>query len=704
MTHLVTRGRSWPLGVHPDGDGVNVAVFSEHAEQIELCLVGPGGTSRIELPYRDGQIWHAHIGGVGPGARYGLRAHGPFLPAEGHRFNPHKLLIDPYARRLDRPARWHPAMSGSVITDGGESLETTDSAEVVPLGIVEAGDFDWGGGARPRHEFADSVIYEAHVKGLTAGHPEVPEELRGSYLGVASEVIIDHLVGLGVTAVELLPVQAFIDDRFLVEKGLRNYWGYQTINYFSPDSRYAIDDPVTEFKQLVRTLHEAGIEVLLDVVYNHTGEGGASGPTLSFRGLDNHTYYRLGEDQSTYLDDTGTGNSLPAARPAVTRLILDSLRYWVTEMHVDGFRFDLATTLGRESPDFEPGGRFFHALRQDPVLAGVKLIAEPWDIGHEGYHAGGFPHPFREWNDRYRDGIRRLWRGEDFAAADLGSHLLGSAKIFQRPGRDATTSVNFLTAHDGFTLTDVVSYAEKHNEANGEQNADGHNHNFSDNLGVEGPTEDPAVNAARASRRRAMMATLLISQGVPMLLAGDEIGNSQGGNNNAYVQDNPTGWVDWTDPDAEFLALTRSLIRLRAQQPLLRQRDFLHGETRADGEPDIRWHRADGIAPQEADWHDPDWQTLVAEVRGSAAAPAEQQRAGALLLIVNTGSETDVVLPETSQRWEVLIDTGTLSDLPVGEDPGEQVAGRRAAANTAVHTGGTARSVAAQSVAVLGAL
>ncbi|MFT4231882.1 MAG: glycogen debranching protein GlgX [Leucobacter sp.] len=663
----ISEGRPWPLGVSLDGGSVNAAVWAPEATRVWFCLfeAGPEGDveERIELPYCDGGVWHARISGVGAGARYGLRAEGPQRPAEGLRFNPGKLLIDPYARALDAPLRWDPLMSG--YGDGPDddlTLDGRDSARAVPKGVIMAAAAGPDPAAnRPRHDPGELIVYEAHVKGLTAAHPGVPEEIRGTYAGMAHPAIVEHLVSLGVTAVELLPLQAFIDDRFVEARGLRNYWGYQPIAWFAPEPRYAAGGAVAadaELRHLVHTLHEAGIEVIVDVVFNHTGEGDELGPTLSLRGLHNTGYYRLLDGGRHYANDTGTGNTLAVERPMVLRLVLDSLRHWVQRYGIDGFRFDLAAAVGRTASGFDAAGAFFQAVRQDPVLADVRLIAEPWDLGPDGYQLGHFPHPWSEWNDRFRDGVRRAWKGEAIGQVDLGSRLLGSANLFDHSGRPTTASVNFLTAHDGFTLADVVSYAEKHNEANGEGNRDGHDDNHSDNLGVEGPTDDPCVVAARSRRVRGMLATLLVSQGVPMLLAGDEIGNSQGGNNNTYAQDNETGWVDWSDPDAELLEFVRRLVEVRRRLPMLRQRAFLHGRERRDGRRDIVWYRADGSVPAREDWHDPECRAIAAELRGAAGDPRGEALDGAVLVILNVGDDIEVRLPEHDGRgWRLEIDT-----------------------------------------------
>ena len=663
--HAVRPGKPWPMGATFDGEGVNFAVFSANAERLELCLFSDDGRKELaRLPFkdRDGDIWHMHVGGLTPGTKYGLRAHGPYQPEAGHRFNPNKLLIDPYAKQLDGRLKWSDAVMGYRVGSprADLSFDTRDSAFAVPKSVVVDPSFPWAQAAPLAHPIGRSVIYEAHVKGLTAAHPGVDPGLRGTYLGVASEPMIEHLVKLGVTAIELLPVQAHVDDRFLVSAGLRNYWGYQTIGFFAPEPRYMTHNAVWELQTMVRRLHVAGIEVILDVVYNHSGEGDELGPTLAFRGLDNRSYYRLREGGRFYVNDTGTGNTLDLTHPMVLRMVMDSLRYWVEVFHVDGFRFDLATTLAREAGGFDRRSGFLDAIRQDPVLSRVKLIAEPWDIGPGGYQLGRWPHPILEWNDRFRDGVRRFWRGDAGMTAELAKRLLGSADEFEGHNRAATSSVNFLTAHDGFTLEDAVSYAVKHNEANGEGNRDGHNENFSDNMGVEGPTLDAKIRAARADRKRALLATLMLSQGTPMLLAGDEIGNTQGGNNNAYAQDNAIGWVDWSDPDAGLLAFVTKVIALRQAHPALRQRAFLHSRPRAaDGLRDLVWRKPDGQEPSATDWHDPGFRTLCAEVRMAAGTAAAEVPGETLYCIFNSGPAVETVLPVQPHpgAWRVLLDS-----------------------------------------------
>jgi len=658
----IRAGHPAPLGATYQGDGVNFAVFSEHATRVSLCLFDDKGqeTQIITLPERDGHVWHGFISGMRPGQQYGFRMHGPYKPHEGHRFNHNKLLIDPYAKRLTGHPIWNDALFGYKVGEDDLSFDTRDSAPYMPRSVVTDPAFSWGTRAQPRHRLGDSVIYEAHVKGMTAARKDI--ENPGTYLAMASDPILDHLTKLGITAVELLPVQAFVDDKFLHDKGLRNYWGYMTYGFFAPEPRYMQGDQIAEFQQMVAQFHGAGIEVILDVVYNHTAEGGEAGPTLAFRGLDNASYYRLADDPRYYINDTGCGNTLDLDNPFALRLVMDSLRYWVEVMHVDGFRFDLCSTLGRTRGGFDRDGPFFRAVRQDPVLNRVKLIAEPWDIGPGGYQLGAYPAPFVEWNDQYRDDVRRFWRGDAGMVSAMAARLSGSSQFFDHDGRRPTSSVNFLTAHDGFTLADIVAYNEKHNDANGEDNRDGHDDNHSDNMGVEGPTDDPAITAARAQRRRNLIATLLLSQGTPMFLAGDEIGNGQDGNNNAYAQDNPLGWIDWAGRDDAFFAFCQKAIAFRKSHPILRQRRFLHSRERlVDGETDLFWRRADGQTMTQADWDNPDLTSIMAEIRMASGTPEYVPREGALLVVLNPGCAVQITLPDTpaGSQWQRRFETGT---------------------------------------------
>lgn len=656
----LTAGRPWPMGATLSGEGVNFAVFSAHATGMDLCLFSGDGrreVARLPITARDGDVWHIHVGGIGAGQQYGFRAHGPYAPDQGHRFNAHKLLMDPYGRGLAGRLRWSDALMGYKIgsSRGDQSFDSRDSAFAVPKSVVVDPSFDWGDDCAPLTPLCDTVIYEAHVKALTARHPGIPAALRGTYAGLAHPVMIAHLQALGVTAVELLPVQAFFDDRFLVAKGLKNHWGYNTMGFFAPEPRYGGANPLREMQGMVKALHRAGIEVLLDVVYNHTGEGDEWGPTLGFRGLDNRSYYRTVHGGRYYANDAGTGNTLDLTQPAVLRMVLDSLRYWVEQVHVDGFRFDLASVLGREAHGFDPNGGFFDAIRQDPVLSRVKLIAEPWDIGPGGYQLGAYPPPFLEWNDRYRDGVRRFWRNDAGMAPDLARRLLGSAERFDHSRRAATSSVNFITSHDGFTLQDLVTYTVKRNFANGEDNRDGHDDNHADNMGVEGPSDDPSLIAVRELRKRNLLATLLLSQGTPMLLAGDEVGHTQGGNNNAYAQDNDTTRIDWARSDGRMARFIGRLTALRRKHPVLRQRHFLHSRNRAaDGLPDVIWHRADGAVPSSGDWHDHGFRCIGVELRMAAEG---QDAPDALYVVFNGGGAVALTLPATAPAWRLVLDT-----------------------------------------------
>jgi isoamylase len=602
----VWPGRPYPLGATYDGTGTNFSLFSEAADAVELCLFdADGGETRVPLTEVDGFCWHGYLPRIGIGQRYGFRVHGPWDPAEGERCNPNKLLLDPYAKAFDGGVDWDQACFPYDFDDPG-SRNDDDSAPHVPKGVVVSPFFDWSADRPPDVPLHESVIYELHVKGFTATHPDIPELLRGTYAGVAHPVAIDYLRSLGVTAVELQPVHQFVHDAHLVEQGLRNYWGYNSIGFFAPHNEYSSagsdGSQVPEFKSMVLALHEAGIEVILDVVYNHTAEGNHMGPILSFKGIDNRAYYRLvPDDRAHYYDTTGTGNSLNMAHPHALQLIMDSLRYWVTEMHVDGFRFDLASTLARQFHEVDRLSAFFDLVQQDPVISQVKLIAEPWDVGEGGYQVGNFPPQWSEWNGRYRDTVRDVWRGEPAIVGELASRLTGSSDLYQSDSRRPSASVNFVTAHDGFTLRDLVSYNEKHNEANGEGNQDGESHNRSWNCGVEGPTDDPAVLALRARQQRNLLTTLFLSQGVPMLLSGDEAGRSQRGNNNAYCQDNEISWFDWADIDEELLAFTTALVALRRDHPVFRRPRWFQGRP-LRGTADIVWLRPEGTEMTEADW------------------------------------------------------------------------------------------------------
>ena len=626
MPVKILPGSPYRQGATWDGTGVNFAIYSENATGIQLCLFdqpNSGEQDIIELRERTGYVWHGYVQGLTIGQLYGYRVHGPYEPEKGLRFNPAKLVIDPYAKALTGGVDWNYPVFGYRIGDPALDLscDPNDDAAGVPKGIVTTAHFDWQNDRCPETPLHESVIYEAHVRGMTARHPDVPENLRGTYLGLASQPMIDYFKKLGVTAVELMPVHEFLDDKLLLDKGLRNYWGYNTINYFAPAARYSssggMGQQIGEFKAMVREFHRAGIEVILDVVYNHTAEGNQMGPTLSFRGIDNPTYYRLmPETPRYYMDYTGTGNTLNMRQPQVLKMVMDSLRYWVQEMHVDGFRFDLASTLARELHDVDRLSAFFDVINQDPVLSRVKLIAEPWDVGEGGYQVGGFPALWAEWNGKYRDVVRRYWKGDNGQLAELGYRLTGSSDLYQRDGRRPSASINFAVAHDGFTLNDLVSYDQKHNEANGEENRDGATDNHSWNHGVEGPTDDPAISELREREKRNFIATLLLSQGVPMICGGDEISRTQNGNNNAYCQDNEISWVDWNldDKKKALLEFTSNLIELRKQHPNLRRRKFFQDRQISPGSSsrqqvdglevhDICWYRPDGQEMTEEEWN-----------------------------------------------------------------------------------------------------
>lgn len=664
-----------PLGATWDGSGTNFAVFSEHATAIELCLFDPAGNEeRVELPDVKAFVHHGYLPGVGPGQRYGFRAHGEWKPRQGLRFNPAKLLLDPYARAIEGEVEFcrsvYDHVEGQVDTP-----DTSDSAPYVPRSVVVSSYFDWGDDARPRTTRRDSLLYELHVKGFTAKHPAVPQELRGTYTGLAQPEVIQYLKTLGVTAVELLPVHQNIPEQFLVDRDLSNYWGYSSIGYFAPHNTYSAwgqaGQQVQEFKHMVRSLHAEGIEVILDVVYNHTTEGNATGPTFCHKGLDNASYYRLdSQDGRNYEDFTGTGNTLNVSHPSVLHLIMDSLRYWVEEMHVDGFRFDLASALGRDSHFVDRDAAFFDIIHQDPVLRQVKLIAEPWDVGAGGYQVGGFPPLWSEWNGRYRDTMRDFWRGEPGQLGEFASRFTGSSDLYEANGRRPSASINFVTAHDGFTLADLVSYNDRHNLANTEHNRDGESHNRSWNSGAEGPTDDQRVSAVRQRRSRAILTTMLLSQGVPMLMAGDEFGRSQGGNNNAYCQDNEISWLDWEQLDDELLEYTQRIIKLRKQNPVFKRRRFFSGQKLAGSEsPDIGWYRSDGWPMDNSDWTDGNHHALAVLLNGSALTDltprGETVSGSSFLVLFNSAAESQpfMVPPQlAAAHWYIEVDSANPQD------------------------------------------
>jgi len=673
----VWPGRPYPLGATWDGLGVNFAIYSENATKVELCLFDSINDEResvrITLPDCTDQVWHGYLPDITSGQLYGYRVHGPYDPENGHRFNPNKLLLDPYARSIVRRVRWDDSLFGYRLGDEQEDLsfDERDSAPFSPLAAVVDPAFTWGDERRPNTPMHKSVIYEMHVRGYTMLHPGVPEELRGSYAGLGTEPAIDHLKSLGVTAVELLPVHFHVDDRYLTDQGLMNYWGYNTLGFFAPDPYYDSPrsslDAVREFKTMVRALHAAGIEVILDVVYNHTAEGHQLGPTLSFRGIDNAAYYRLAPEARYYMDFTGCGNTFNMSNPRVLQLIMDSLRYWVTEMHVDGFRFDLASTLARELHEVDKLGGFFDIIHQDPILSQVKLIAEPWDLGPGGYMVGNFPVQWSEWNGKYRDCVRHFWKGDGGHVAEFATRICGSSDLYEWSGKRPHASVNFITCHDGFTLHDLVSYDHKHNEANGEDNRDGANDNVSWNCGVEGPTDDPAIVELRERKKRSFLATLIFSQGVPMLLAGDELGHSQQGNNNAYCQDNELTWLNWEldEPRQQLLAFVQRLVQIRKEQPVLQRRRFFHGRAiEGEAAPDLAWLNTDGAEmPQDA-WHNGFTKCIGLVLFGDSIDVDEHggEISGDTLLILfngDHGEATPFTLPEVEERrpWERLLDT-----------------------------------------------
>ncbi|MGK9166422.1 glycogen debranching protein GlgX [Inquilinus limosus] len=664
LPDLLLPGRPWPLGATPTEGGVNFALFSAHAERVELCLFDAEGRqelARRDLPACTDQVWHGFLPGAGAGTVYGYRVHGPYAPRDGHRFNPNKLLLDPYARGLAGSFRWDDSVHGYRRGDpeADLSFDPRDSAPFVPKSVVIDPTHDWQDDAPPRTLWAETVIYEAHVRGLTMRHPGVPEPLRGTLAGLAHPAVIDHLRRLGVTAVELMPIHAFIDERALFERGLRNYWGYNTTAFFAVHPAYAGGlPPLDALRQAVKALHRAGIEVILDVVYNHTAESDVFGPTLNFRGIDNLSYYQHApQDRREPFNPTGTGNALDLAHPRVLQMVMDSLRWWVEAAHVDGFRFDLATTLARVDGEFTPAAPFLQAVAQDPVLAPCKLIAEPWDIGPGGHRTGGFPTGWSEWNDRYRDGVRRYWRGDPGLRPELARRLSASADLLDHDGRGAWASINFVTAHDGFTLADLVSFSRKHNEANGEGNRDGTDDNHSDNLGAEGPSTDPTIAARRARRRRNLLATLLFSQGVPMLLGGDELGHSQQGNNNAYCQDGKLTWLDWSATDPAFLDFVTRMVALRRAHPALRQPRFLHGALNGvDGLHDVAWLRPDARPMTAADWEDPAGSALGVLLSEPGAPP--------LLLLLNAAPKDIAFALPPLGTWHPWLDTARTPSVP----------------------------------------
>ncbi len=671
-------GRPYPLGATWDGAGVNFAIFSEHATAVELCLFDDPDAQqeslRIPLPGHRDMVWHGYLPGIWPGQLYGYRVDGPYDPAAGHRFNPHKIVLDPYAKAIGRAIRWCDEMYGYRIGDPEEDLtiDTRDNAFAAPLAAVIDAAFTWGDDRPPRIPWHKTIIYEVHVKGFTKLHPDVPEKMRGTYAGLISEAAIRHLKELGVTAVELMPVHEHAYDHHLVKKGLKNYWGYNTLTYFAPETRYAMsptpDGSVREFKTMVRNLHAAGLEVILDVVYNHTAEGNHLGPTLSLRGIDNHAYYRLTSDNPRYYTDyTGCGNTLNMVHPRVLQLIMDSLRYWVLEMHVDGFRFDLASALARELHEVDKLGAFFDIIHQDPILSQVKLIAEPWDLGEGGYQVGNFPVGWTEWNGKYRDVVRRFWKGDPGVVSELATRLAGSSDLYESSGRRPYASINFVTCHDGFTLSDLVTYNEKHNDANLDGNADGENHNLSWNCGVEGPTDDPTIDGLRENQKKNFIATLMLSQGVPMICGGDEIGRTQQGNNNAYCQDNEISWFNWslTASKKDLLEFTRFMIRLRRHQPVLTRRKFFQGRSiRGVDVKDLIWFEPNGEEMTDGTWNSQNLRCLGVRLSGTEIEEVDEYGepvvGETLFLMFNADSEPVLfTLPklQAEEQWERVVHT-----------------------------------------------
>src|SRR4051794_13330667 len=682
----VQEGRPFPLGATWDGLGVNFALFSANATKVELCLFEIDGSrelERVELPEYTDEVWHGYLPDARPGTVYGYRVHGPYEPAEGHRFNPNKLLLDPYGKAIVGQLKWHHSLFGYRIGSRREDLafDRRDSASYMPKSRVIDPAFTWGRGAvKPSVPWDRTIFYETHVKGFTVRHPAVPEQFRGTYAALAQPAIVDYIKSLGVTSVELLPVHAFLDDSYLLEKNLKNYWGYSTLGFFAPDPRYSATNKIDEFKEMVARLHDAGIEVILDVVYNHTAEGNERGPTLCFKGVDNASYYRLLPDNKRYyINDTGTGNTVNLSHQRVLQLVADSLRYWATEMRVDGFRFDLATILAREPHGFDEGGGFLDTCRQDPVLSAIKLIAEPWDIGPGGYQVGQFPPGWAEWNDKFRDTTRAFWKGDEGAIADFAKRVSGSGDLFNKRGRRPWASVNFVTAHDGFNLNDLVSYNDKHNEANGEDNRDGHGNNHSWNCGVEGPTDDPEITALRERQKRNLLATTLLSHGTPMLLAGDEFGHSQNGNNNAYAQDNEISWLNWLGISAQGRALrefTRKLIATRKAFPTLYRSRFVIGSRNEELDvTDVTWLSPSGDEMTTEQWQDGNARCFGMLLDGRAQETGVKRRGSDATLLLIYNAHDDVVnftLPQVAEgrSWLGLIDTnqpeGQPTSFPLG--------------------------------------
>ncbi len=685
---IAEEGEPFPRGATFTGQGVNFALFSAHATRVEVCIYDESGEHEIDrwvLPEFTDEVWHGFVPGLQPGARYGYRVHGPYAPLDGHRFNPNKLLLDPYAKAVMGQLRWDPALFGYTLghPDGDLSFDERDSAPFMPKSVVVDSHFKWTQTLSRRVPWDRTVLYELHARGFTMRHPGVPEHLRGTFAGLAHDAVLDRIRDLGVTSIELLPVHMFVSQQMLEDKGRANYWGYDTLSFFALHPAYMAGPWIDEFKHLVDRVHARGMEVILDVVYNHTPEGNELGPTLCFKGIDNASYYRLLPDQPRYyINDTGTGNTLNLSHPRVLQMVTDSLRYWATEMHVDGFRFDLATILGREPYGFDEGGGFLDSCRQDPVLSSVKLIAEPWDCGPGGYQVGGFPPGWAEWNDRFRDTVRAFWKGDEGMVAPLSQCLTASGDRFNRRGRRPWASVNFITAHDGFTLADLVSYNDKHNEANGEDNRDGHSDNRSWNCGAEGPTDDADVLALRARQQRNMLATLLLSQGTPMLLAGDEIGRTQQGNNNAYCQDNDISWVQWSaidDAGGALEAFTRRLLQLRGRYPVLRRKRFLTGDLVSEEVRDVVWLSCDGAEMDAGRWDDPNTRCLGMLLDGRAPSSAVPRPAddASVLLLFNAWHEpihfSLPAHPDEGSQWLRLLDTAEPDAPPASLDVGEKL-------------------------------